>query len=78
MKFALQIQRAKVFPEQSQAGFQAEVWESVAKINVRRSQALRHIRGLRFLSKQRISPPSSFPKMREFRRLIGLFLLNIS
>lgn len=31
MKLALQIQIVKVYPEESQAGFQAEVWENVIK-----------------------------------------------
>lgn len=43
-------------------GCQAEVWESVHKTHVRRSQALRSSRGQRRPRKHRISRPNPFPK----------------
>lgn len=62
MKLALQIQIVNVYPEQSQEGFQAEVWESVDETHVHRSQAPRSSRGQKLPSVHRISPPGLLPE----------------
>lgn len=72
MKLALQIQIVKVYPEQSQEGFQAETWERVDKTHVHRSQAPRSSRGQKLPCLHRISPPGLFPETRGSRRFTSV------
>lgn len=66
MKLALHIQIVRMYAEQSQEGFQAEVWESVAKTPVHTSQALRPSRRQRLPSHHKTSPPRLLAEMLGF------------
>lgn len=78
MKLALQIQTVQMYPEPSQEGFQAEVYESVDKTHAHTSLVLKSSRGQRLPSHCRILPLSLHDKMQGLEDLSTCCLLNIS